>query len=1091
MRKILLLLSLVTSMAYGQVTENRTATNFVNSLEASRIFNLPVLVATPPVGTKVGSIAYNTSTFKLANWSGTEWVYYLTELNAQNIYTPLTRSITINGVTQDLSQNRNWTIIGNPGTVTSFGKTDGIGIISTVTNPTSTPNHTISVDTAVIRTTANSVSLSQLQSKFSTDAILNNPSNIPENKTISTSDSIKTTGVIKGNDISIMTPFVGPVNTSNDSYSFRNSLTRTGRLGLFYNTHTMTIPFLSTERWFFGSGGSMVFLPGKQTGDSHSGGILLGDRDISSKKTFGFYTQGGLGRIAFNSDTLFYNFTNTFKKDLMTYDENGIFKLPLSNSKFIIGTDIDNGIDKLQVAGTATANEFKLYGTTDQVTNYERLHTYFSANANPALSYFTIDTENGGTGLKRRISFGKGDVPTTSIGTTPVNYTLINTDTSIQGNAVNYGLSTTKTSLDASIVGGVQAFVKTGFTSTPAFPQSLVGVRAVAFVSAANTINWPAFSNAHPVISGTTSLVGQETGATGSISKVSSYYGTITGGGATIDQANLMDLTFGHIGTINYATGVRITDVNAGTNNTFLLMNQGDSTMPPIGNYGIYNATNYNNVLGSGNTLIGSTTDNGAQLQIFHTAADALPGMIMDGNQVAGGRHITFRQFGVDWGYIDNNAALFGAGIRNKDGGINAAVNTTLVGTTITRNVADASAALIVRQSNAGSTGDLLNLQFGGLVSKFKIDYRGIVGINGTLLTAGQSFRTNAAGTASEAFTPATTTDLLSKQNLTGGNSGITGDQYSTGNYQIQNSASRFTAVNTAGDALTGINFSGIQLQNNGFVTNITPTSGNTANVSVQVRNLPGIVALTSELTGKANLAGGNIFTGADQNIVGGMHLTGDATRSVNTIDLLSSTSGSGYRGALQLKSYNVDGTASTWTNTIIANPSAAANGSSNQVPASSGTLINSNDAQNYVKYGNNGGGFGGNAFVSFGNDNSQFTAGNTAGTAYTRMDPLGFSISNNSGLSTKFVASGTNTTGATVSVRNLTGVMALVSDIAAYAATLTVTDAASVVYTKATLNSTYPTAPVRFKVVCNNMGITYEKYDSTNWFATNITILP
>lgn len=39
---------------------------------------------------------------------------------------------------------------GNPGTVTTFSKTDGYGITSSVTNPTTTPNHTSAVDSAAL-----------------------------------------------------------------------------------------------------------------------------------------------------------------------------------------------------------------------------------------------------------------------------------------------------------------------------------------------------------------------------------------------------------------------------------------------------------------------------------------------------------------------------------------------------------------------------------------------------------------------------------------------------------------------------------------------------------------------------------------------------------------------------------------------------------------------------------------------------------------------------------------------------------------------------------------------------------------------------
>jgi len=60
-------------------------------------------------------------------------------------YTPVpnTRTLTINGVTQDLSANRSWTIPVGSGTVTSVGVSPGTGISASVANPTTTPVITI------------------------------------------------------------------------------------------------------------------------------------------------------------------------------------------------------------------------------------------------------------------------------------------------------------------------------------------------------------------------------------------------------------------------------------------------------------------------------------------------------------------------------------------------------------------------------------------------------------------------------------------------------------------------------------------------------------------------------------------------------------------------------------------------------------------------------------------------------------------------------------------------------------------------------------------------------------------------------------
>lgn len=69
------------------------------------------------------------------------------DINSALGFTPVTqaRTLTINGVTYDLSANRSWTVSGGggTGTVTSVGATAGTGISVSVANPTTTPNITI------------------------------------------------------------------------------------------------------------------------------------------------------------------------------------------------------------------------------------------------------------------------------------------------------------------------------------------------------------------------------------------------------------------------------------------------------------------------------------------------------------------------------------------------------------------------------------------------------------------------------------------------------------------------------------------------------------------------------------------------------------------------------------------------------------------------------------------------------------------------------------------------------------------------------------------------------------------------------------
>jgi hypothetical protein len=85
--------------------------------------------------------------------SATDWATFNAKQNALG-YTPVpeTRTLTINGTTQDLSANRTFTIASNPGTVTSVAAltlgTTGTDLSSTVANGTSTPVITLNVPTA-------------------------------------------------------------------------------------------------------------------------------------------------------------------------------------------------------------------------------------------------------------------------------------------------------------------------------------------------------------------------------------------------------------------------------------------------------------------------------------------------------------------------------------------------------------------------------------------------------------------------------------------------------------------------------------------------------------------------------------------------------------------------------------------------------------------------------------------------------------------------------------------------------------------------------------------------------------------------------
>ena len=89
-------------------------------------------------------------------------------------YTPVpqTRTLTINGVTYNLSANRSWTIPGG-GTVTSVAVTSGTGISASVANPTTTPNITITntaPDQTVVLNSGSGISVSGTYPNFTISA---------------------------------------------------------------------------------------------------------------------------------------------------------------------------------------------------------------------------------------------------------------------------------------------------------------------------------------------------------------------------------------------------------------------------------------------------------------------------------------------------------------------------------------------------------------------------------------------------------------------------------------------------------------------------------------------------------------------------------------------------------------------------------------------------------------------------------------------------------------------------------------------------------------------------------------------------------
>jgi len=113
------------------------------------------------------------------------------------------------------------------------------------------------------------------------------------------------------------------------------------------------------------------------------------------------------------------------------------------------------------------------------------------------------------------------------------------------------------------------------------------------------------------------STTNPSTATTQEISSISLGISTFAGT-YTTSFVNLLNLsngiTKGAGHTITYASGLKLSNLTQGTNNANIVVNANSL----VGNWSIYNNSAYLNYLGTGNTLINTTTDNtsGAKLQV-------------------------------------------------------------------------------------------------------------------------------------------------------------------------------------------------------------------------------------------------------------------------------------------------------------------------------------------------------------------------------------------------------------------------------------------------------------------------------------------
>lgn len=157
----------------------------------------------------------------------------------------------------------------------------------------------------------------------------------------------------------------------------------------------------------------------------------------------------------------------------------------------------------------------------------------------------------------------------------------------------------------------------------------ILGVYGSSYVGASNTKNWT--GPLGPI--GTAGLTGVLNGASGTISNTAGLYASVinNSGTATITNAyglRMHDITTRNGGAITNGIGVAIQNVSAATNNTDLLIG---TLTAPTGNYGIYDASSYNNYFG-GKVGIGTSTPV-AELNIMGSPSSS-PGYTPTGGTV-------------------------------------------------------------------------------------------------------------------------------------------------------------------------------------------------------------------------------------------------------------------------------------------------------------------------------------------------------------------------------------------------------------------------------------------------------------------------
>jgi len=656
---------LVTSMAYGQVT-NTTATNFTNSLEASRIFNLPALVATPPVGIKPGGLSYSTVFQKIATWNGTSWVYLLSETNADVNYIknnltniPETKRVSVNYVNAYKSVNAGdsskFRKIYWYGTSFTYGvgaggsNLDSMVYVSKVSNAIG--GYPINLGRGGRNTqsvSAGDSSLYDIRNNILSPATSNSilmidplPNDVRKDSTIynvgiftaqlSAFIDVAMTKGWSASNIVLYNPFYfnpsGVVNQGNIKY--RHAQYTAAMQSIASSKGTKYIDYYASMRTAMNSGqlllsaDSLHATPLGQTFISNllstQLNIWFGSNETNYNKKL--LVQGSAtveGKLDVNilnsTSTAYFNEVNV----------NNILNLNNTNAwnngtNLMLGSDDNSGKSSINSAksGNISGHHYtdeigrnSIIGYTSTSISDKLLYGYLPGQYNTTDHIFYTNSYGLSAGLDRFHIFPDGRVTIGSQVNDGVNTLQINGTTA---DVATYNL-TGASPIDRRSFRSAATINYTGTTNTSG---SLIGFSALGSIGSTNTTN---FTNSFWGFAGHDASMTIKAGATGTVNNWVGFANYFSNASA-MNITNLTDIKLAGgdnsgVGIITNRTGIWIAPLTSGINNTYLTLGVSPTATQQIGQWGMYSNYSYNNYFGTGNSMFGSSTDNGARLQV-------------------------------------------------------------------------------------------------------------------------------------------------------------------------------------------------------------------------------------------------------------------------------------------------------------------------------------------------------------------------------------------------------------------------------------------------------------------------------------------